>query len=47
VSQHDGVMYVDCDGCTDAGLPGQAWQFTAPEAAPVRVELDDMPYTWR
>ena len=43
-SQRDGVMFVDCDGCTNAGLPGHAWQFTAPEAAPIRVELDDQPY---
>ena len=47
VSQRDGVMFVDCVGCTDSGLPGHAWQFTAPEAAPVRVELDDQPYTRR
>jgi hypothetical protein len=47
VSQRDGVMFVDCVSCTDAGLPGHAWQFTAPKAAPVRVELDDQPYTRR
>ncbi len=43
-SQRDGVMLVDCDGCTVAGVPGHVWQFTAPETAPVRIELDDEPY---
>jgi hypothetical protein len=47
VSQRDSMMFVDCDACTNAGLPGHAWQFTAPEAAPVRVELDDQPYIRR
>jgi hypothetical protein len=47
VSQRDDVMFVDCGGCTTAGLPGHAWQFTAPKAAPIRVEFDDQPYIRR
>ena len=38
--QHDDVMVVDCDRCTDAGLVGQAWRLAAREAAPDRIELD-------
>lgn len=42
--QHDGVMVVDCDRCLNLGLPGHAWQFIAPKAAPDRIELDYSPY---
>ena len=43
-SHQDGVMLVDCIGCAKTALPGHAWQLTALDVPPIRVELDDEPY---